>query len=298
MRAELIIGVDESDEGRDAVALGKLLAQVLAATPVLASVQLFPTNVPEGALVAATLELETPEFLLAAEQRFASLRPETELIATQSAAAGLHELAELRGAAIVVVGSTHRGPISRVLPGGTGARLLSGGPCAVAVAPRGYAATEQRLARLAVAFDGSEQAGAALVAAAELAGRCHASLAVLTVVETRPGGYPPTSLSASSGGLADRIREAGSRTNEAALAQLPPTVETEGRVLEGDAAGILAEASEEFDLILVGSRGYGPLRHVLLGGTTRTLFDTASCPVLALPRGGSEELLELLAPPR
>ena len=69
-------------------------------------------------------------------------------------------------------------------------------------------------------------------------------------------------------------------------------------MLEGDAAGMLAEASEEFDLILVGSRGYGPLRHVLLGGTTRTLFDAASCPVLALPRGGSEELLELLAPPR
>jgi len=33
------------------------------------------------------------------------------------------------------------------------------------------------------------------------------------------------------------------------------------------------------------------------GGTIRTLFDTASCPVLALPRGGSEELVELLAPP-
>ena len=100
-----------------------------------------------------------------------------------------------------------------------------------------------------------------------------------------------------SGGLAERIRAAGSRANEAALAQLPPTVENEGMVLEGDAAGMVAEASGEFDLILAGSRGYSPLRHVLLGGTIRTLFDTASCPVLALPRGGSEELVELLAPP-
>ena len=67
-----------------------------------------------------------------------------------------------------------------------------------------------------------------------------------------------------SGGLAERIRAAGSRANEAALAQLPPTVENEGMVLEGDAAGMVAEASGEFDLILVGSRGYSPLRHVLL----------------------------------
>ncbi|MBK5117245.1 MAG: universal stress protein, partial [Thermoleophilia bacterium] len=37
-------------------------------------------------------------------------------------------------------------------------------------------------------------------------------------------------------------------------------------------------------LMLVGSRGYGPLRATLLGSTSRRLFGASSCSVMALPR--------------
>lgn len=53
---------------------------------------------------------------------------------------------------------------------------------------------------------------------------------------------------------------------------------------EGDPAEALAGRSRELDLLVVGSRGYGPLRHALLGGVSGELINTASCPILVVPR--------------
>jgi nucleotide-binding universal stress UspA family protein len=43
-----------------------------------------------------------------------------------------------------------------------------------------------------------------------------------------------------------------------------------------------------------GSRGYGPVRAVLLGSVSRRLAGEAHCPVLVLPRGVSAPLDALL----
>lgn len=77
-----------------------------------------------------------------AEQTVARLRAGLEGVADErlaartvgrySAAHALHTVAESEQAAIDVVGSTHTGPLGRVLPGSTGERLLHGAPCAVA----------------------------------------------------------------------------------------------------------------------------------------------------------------------
>ena len=52
----------------------------------------------------------------------------------------------------------------------------------------------------------------------------------------------------------------------------------------GDAARELVERSSGLDLLVVGSRGYGPVRHALLGSVTSELMRTAACPVLVVPR--------------
>ena len=65
-------------------------------------------------------------------------RIRTGVVESRSPAQGLHELAAAESAALIVVGSTHTGHLGRVRPGSTGERLLSGAPCAVAVAPYGY----------------------------------------------------------------------------------------------------------------------------------------------------------------
>ena len=70
-----------------------------------------------------------------------------------------------------------------------------------------------------------------------------------------------------------------------ALASLGDDRDVSGRVLEGDAAAELAAASADVDLLVVGSRGFGPVRRVLLGSVSRELVRSASCPVVVLPRG-------------
>jgi nucleotide-binding universal stress UspA family protein len=54
--------------------------------------------------------------------------------------------------------------------------------------------------------------------------------------------------------------------------------------LEGDPMIALAAASRNLDLLIVGSRSYGPLGAVLLGAVTRRLASAAECPFMVVPR--------------
>jgi nucleotide-binding universal stress UspA family protein len=51
----------------------------------------------------------------------------------------------------------------------------------------------------------------------------------------------------------------------------------------------LVKRSAVLDLLLVGSRDYGPVRRLLLGSTSRRLVLSAVCPVVVLPRGAHTE---------
>ena len=73
------------------------------------------------------------------------------------------------------------------------------------------------------------------------------------------------------------------RALDAAVAEAEG-VETDGRFLEGSPEHVLAEESAELDLLVTGSRGYGPRAAVLLGTTTHTLMRSAGCPGLITPR--------------
>jgi Universal stress protein family len=55
-------------------------------------------------------------------------------------------------------------------------------------------------------------------------------------------------------------------------------------VLEGDAARALAAASADLDLLVCGSRGFGPVHSALVGGMSATLAHSPACPLIALPR--------------
>jgi nucleotide-binding universal stress UspA family protein len=60
----------------------------------------------------------------------------------------------------------------------------------------------------------------------------------------------------------------------------------------------LAAASAEIDLLVCGSRGYGPLRSVLVGGVSDRLTRQAPCPVIVVPRGAVAEPHEPTDPAR
>ena len=81
------------------------------------------------------------------------------------------------------------------------------------------------------------------------------------------------------------VREDAQAAQESALASLPEGVEGETELIEGDVVDELAALDEhEIDLLVCGSRDYGPVRRVLLGGVLRRLIRRAACPLVVVPR--------------
>ena len=57
-------------------------------------------------------------------------------------------------------------------------------------------------------------------------------------------------------------------------------------MLTGNVVEVLAELDEDdVDVLFCGSRGYGPIRRVLLGGVSSRLVRHAKSPVVVVPRG-------------
>jgi hypothetical protein len=59
----------------------------------------------------------------------------------------------------------------------------------------------------------------------------------------------------------------------------------ETKIVGGDTIAALVEQSARMDLLVLGSRGYGPVKRVLLGSVSRRLVNGARCPVLIVPPG-------------
>ena len=98
----------------------------------------------------------------------------------------------------------------------------------------------------------------------------------------QPLGFdvPPGVSSGAGGSYNDTLHARAEEELEAATADL----DAERIFTVGDPARVLADESEELDLLVVGSRGYGPLRAVVLGGVAGRLVREAACPVIVLPR--------------
>lgn len=268
----IVIGYEATESGRDALHLGRLLAEVLAAVPVVATVA------PRAAVAPA------PDFASVADV-LGGFDFETRAIGSRTPVGGLRKLAADVEAPLIVLGSSDRGPAGKALLGGTGESLTHGAECAIAVAPRGYAARDaRRLLAIGAAFDGTGESWSALITAIMLVERTRGTLTVLTADD-----YPLFEAGAAwstlaVGELAGIEQERKRRMLEVALGAAPSGLSAEGKLLSGDAGEALTAAGEDLDLIVAGSRGHGLLRRTLLGSTTRTLLHGAPCPVLILPR--------------
>ena len=116
----------------------------------------------------------------AIEDQAPTLKVETRTVEARTAAKGLRELAHAEASSLVVVGSSHRGRLSRIMLGSTADQLCRDSPCPVAIAPRDYrqrSAKELRV--IGVAFDAGHDAHRALAVAIALAERVPAGLGCL-----------------------------------------------------------------------------------------------------------------------
>jgi nucleotide-binding universal stress UspA family protein len=274
--------------------------------PIIAAYDPFLEDHAPVELALAAAELTGADVIVAAvadetiEPALSRLRDElgiqTRIITHASVPHALHTLAHDESASMIVVGSTARGHAGRVLPGSTAERLLHGSPCAVALAPRGYVRTP--VDTVAVGFVDSPEGHAALAVAHMLAGRTDAKLRVIATLHPSSALDAPTTDSTPpprGSALEGRHRASVEATLRAALNALPAGVTVEPELHVDDPADVLLRVSAHVGLLVCGSRGYGPLRSVLLGGVSRRLVDAAQCPVLVLPREAGRPLQDLFS---
>lgn len=234
---------------------------------------------------------------LAEELRQQGIDVDCRSLPGTSAARALHEAAEELGAGLLVVGSTERGGIGRVLPGSTAQRLMHGAPCPIAVVPRSWQRGDG-LRTIGVGYVDTAEGHNALEGALALARRSGAKLRVLSAAKERPatetyGGGDALTPATRYEDLESALRVSAERAVEAATSGVSD-VEIEPDVSVGDPADFLIAASEQLDLLICGSRGYGPARAVLLGGVSRRVVSEARCPVIVLARGADTGLEALV----
>jgi nucleotide-binding universal stress UspA family protein len=200
-----------------------------------------------------------------------------------------------------VVGSSARAHRGRVLAGSTAQRLLAGSPCSVAVAPAGWE-HEEVPRTICVAYRDTVDGREALRAALLLARRAHARLRIVTVVEDGVRAAleaEPAQLAGRRGTTVDDVIgefELAARTAaQAALDQIDPhhVVEADVESWVGEPAEVLIGITRLVEMLVCGSRGYGPVRAVLLGAVSRRIVAEAQCPLIVVPRGDGSRL-ELL----
>jgi nucleotide-binding universal stress UspA family protein len=192
---------------------------------------------------------------------------------------------EARGADLLVVGSRGRGAARSVLLGSVGLHCATHAACPVLVVHTDAVAAATP-PRVVVGVDGSDASRAALAAAIEEATSRRADVDVVVSVEvtdywTDLGSVVVPSL--------DQIRsELHRRTEhlltEAAEHRSPGEVMPHTRVVvaEGSAGAVLVQHSRTADLLVVGSRGHGAFRGLLLGSIALECAMHAACPVLVV----------------
>ncbi|HEY7455446.1 MAG TPA: universal stress protein [Thermoleophilaceae bacterium] len=278
----ILAGYDGRPEGRDAIAFAALLARALGEPVEVACVYL----TGEAVLGVTTAELEAEAARSAAEGAAAlpdDILTESRAVAGSSPAHGLFELAEARRPTAVVVGSSHRGALGRVLAGNVASRLLTASRCPVAIAPRGFAERDTApLRTIGVGFDDTAESWTALQHAAAIGIAAGARLRLIHALDTAVA--PPLD-PAETELLTRQLRDSRQHALARAAASLSKDLHAETKMALGDPVRMLAhEADRGLDLLVLGSRGYGPVRRVLLGSVSTELVRSAPCPLLVVPR--------------
>ena len=286
MFTTIVAGVDGLPGGRDALALAQRLADLAGGAVVAVHVHPYEP-LPFRGLRPDVEALAHDEAQALLEEQLAEAGVEARAIATAetSPGRGLHRIADALEADLVVIGSPHRGSLGRVVAGDTARAVIQGAARPVLVA-RHSATTvrrpghRRRLRRLA-----REPRLARMGGTIRPLRRRHGP---------RPlcGGAPAGVLPSISYGInwvalaPERLEYAETLVADA-VAELGNGAT--GEAVAGIARDELVGLSEQVDLLVLGSRGYGPVRRALLGGSADRIVHAAACPVLVVPRGAHED---------
>lgn len=163
---------------------------------------------------------------------------------------------------LTVLGARTQGPLQSVLNGSVSQYVIrhASGPVVVV-----RELPSARAGRIVVGVDGSEHSLRALEFAMRHAQETSRSVLALQVFK-----QPEKATDA-------HIEQATARVTENFSG-----VRTEVRRVQGIAAEEIAKASGDADLLVIGTRGQGPIRTLLLGSVTQSVLERAACPVAVI----------------
>ena len=132
-----------------------------------------------------------------------------------------------------------------------------------------------------VPIDGSEHSNNALKFGLDLAEKYSAKLTLLSVAQPVVVTGPPTSTAMYVQAIESAHKKMLEDTYNRAKAE-KPDVEISKRLVDGRPADRIVEIAdkENFDLIVIGSRGVGGVKKFFLGSVSDRVADEAHCPVL------------------
>jgi nucleotide-binding universal stress UspA family protein len=196
---------------------------------------------------------------------------------------GLQQIAAEEHADLVIVGARQAQCHRSRRSGATSQRMINGCRCPVVVVPRDYE-LPRGVSVVGVAYVPTAEGDGALRVGAAVARMAGAALRVITVIK------PTLGADASAGSAkeaAERRRAELEAIVAAATAEHDDAIDAEHEILVDGPSDALLRICANLDLLVMGSRGYGPMLGVLLGSVSRRVTASADCPVLVVPRAAS-----------
>jgi nucleotide-binding universal stress UspA family protein len=142
---------------------------------------------------------------------------------------------------------------------------------------------------IVVGVDGSEGGAAALAFAAAEAALRTARLRIVSAWEVPVTAYNAGLAPSLDPGMLDAFRDRAEHIANDAVAtakKLQPSLEVEALTVTGQPADALLAQGADAELIVVGRRGLGGFRSLLLGSVSQQVVHHASCPVVVVQQAG------------
>ncbi|MGO9753333.1 MAG: universal stress protein [Solirubrobacteraceae bacterium] len=273
---KIIVGVDEHDGGRDAIALARNLAEAHSKLTLAHIHAGFPAIGRGTNRDFEAIERDRAQALLESARAETGIDADLVMRGAPSVGRGLHELARSLDADLLVIGSNRRTVPGRVLIGDDASVALNHAPCAVAIAPSGYARYPHPMREIGVAYNGTAESEHAIAVARKLAEQ-HGGAKLSAFEAVSLPSYAFVGVPAPTEDIVESLVED-------AIARITALGGIEAHAVYGPARKELAVYGASLDLLILGSRDYGPIGRLLHGSTTHELAHTAPCPVLALTR--------------
>jgi nucleotide-binding universal stress UspA family protein len=137
-----------------------------------------------------------------------------------------------------------------------------------------------------VGVDGSDHSRHALEWAIREAAVRQAPLTVLTVQQAVVGSWGGPALYPGDDDLAEKARQTAQEETDRTLEKIDPASRPSSvtvRAVAGLPAEALLEASANADMLVVGSRGAGGFKRLLMGSVSLQVTHHARCPVVVIP---------------